>query len=347
VFILVAPPRIARGTYALAILAGSLTGIATRLATDLRRPHNNTFWLQIASTFGPEIIGLLLIAALARRRWIAFWTSLAFTTAHVLSNTVVEAMCDRSGVSGAMLLTSWSSLFILAMAGAFGAVVGLIALAAYWLKSRLLLTIVAQDGSLCWKCGYDPGSRDIAVCPECGIKRGDGRRFARLFAVTDAIKKRSRFAVGVSMLIAAAVVSVWATQPRIRRVASFYSRFRDPLGGYIETEKGTLNCAGSWLGFSSGTGPGLWISYQPDFDTQSRPAMKIRLSQKSNSGMGDAIAPLQPTVDCELDRAQAEWVIRHGLPDSLLRAFRDALPEGTPTGPARRIPAAPHVPSGQ
>jgi hypothetical protein len=337
--VLVAPARTARGTLPLAVLAGALSGVAGSLLNEAVRragwSQAGLDWFGVSATLGPNVLAIISASLCSKRRR-AFLVASLFTCFQFVALTLTDIIDDPNGIQGALILTGWDALLALV---AFSLVVGSFGLGGQWLRSGLALTILVQDGSLCWRCGYVLGAESIVICPECGTPRGKGRRMARSVRVLDAIKRGSRPALLAAAILATTVVVAKGAQPRSRSLARFYLRFGQPTGGYVDGPKGPIQCAGSWVGFRPGPGPGIWISYLPD-EAPGAPAMQLRLAALSTGSMGDAIAPI-PGITCELDRAQAQWVITHGLPDSLVGVFRrsPAAP-----GPTVHVPAASYIP---
>ena len=340
---LVVPKCHRQGIVALPILAGTLAGVVSSFDLAWARQRGNPDWLYGALLFGPAVAAIAATAVLSRTGWRAFATGAMFAVPHFLTVEVLDIVRDPNGVLAALLLKRWTALATLAACAVFTLAVGMLAVGSRWLRAQLLYACVEQDGTRCWRCGYQPGSESILVCPECGMAKGQGQRLARVFGSFDAVKRRAKPALIIVLVAAAGIIAVWVMQPRTRRLLAFYRRFDEPLGGHVDGNGISVPCGGSWQGIDGRLGLGLWISYLP-VDQPGVPAMELRLATMTSGSMGDAVNPVAPEVSCALDRAQAEWVVAHGVPQALIQSLRAAPAGGPATKGPTRIPAAEFFP---
>jgi hypothetical protein len=334
--VLVVPRFSARGTVCLPLLLGSLVGIAG----GLTRPGFATgttaeIVLVIGHLVGPDLVMATAAALLLPRRWAVFLTVLTFSSFHVFFNEFTRSLIDPTNRGAAMLVGRSPQGFLQLVFSflVFGLALATLALGLRWLARRIVLTLVEQDGGLCWRCGYRAGSDSIRACPECGIAAGQGQRFKHAFHMAGFAKRSARIALAAAALLVTMLALVWAGDAEVRRLAGFYWRFPERIGGHVP---GSVPVATAWITLDAGRG--LRVDYAPG-DHAMTPPMELRLAVKGTGAIGAYIQHVQPGALCQLNRAQAQHVIAQGIPASLIQAFRQSEQSTSQGG---LIPADPH-----
>jgi hypothetical protein len=283
------------------------------------------------------LLGFIL-SRRADRRLLTVLAGAAAGTTFSIAMTVIEVA--RRFPSGVTYLLSPTVLMVTGICAAIGAVV---CLAVRWTVRTFLLVIVEDDGSYCLRCGYQIGpaaaAPAITVCPECGAPR-DPARYQRARPIRAFDRARRAARPTVAILAAVAAIAVAVTLHRAAPVTRFLVRFdaltnyRNQVGGWITDWDSvgpstfpSCKAVGVIQRLSDGIGTSLLIYYAPDAP-HGLPPMQIVLAVESNGPLGSAISYGTPYVVCDLDAAQAEHVIRHGLPAPLIAEFLAASTRG-------------------
>lgn len=267
------------------------------------------------------------------------WIAAVFLVGFVLAMMAVSLTKSEGFGIGSNLLA-----FPLRVALAFGVywavTAGLLMLG--WVTARRLFgTPVPQTDPprFCWVCAYERG--DIDPCPECGTTaESAAARPQREAAAWRALRRWALPAIA-AVAIGFTGYSAWRiavdTIPSRRFLEAFgedqgwtstyayidqvYGADRNGLGGRF------LNSFGVTRELPDGSGRMILVSYRalvPD----GLPVMQVRICAEATLPLGwppqaqrqtDWGSP--GTIVADLDREQAEHVVRHGVPQSLIDAI--------------------------
>lgn len=225
--------------------------------------------------------------------------------------------------------------------GVYWAVVAALMMLGWFMARRIFGVPVAQTDPprLCWVCAYECGPAD--PCPECGTAHVDAA--ARPQREAAAWRAMRRVSVPLLVLLATgfAGYSAWRvavdTIPSWRFLAAFgeaqgwtstyayidqvYGADRNGLGGRF------LNSFGVTREVPDGSGRMILVSYRA-LVPEGLPVMQVRICTEATLPLGwppqaqrmtDWGSP--GTIVANLDRQQAEHVVRHGVPQSLIDAI--------------------------
>lgn len=345
-----------RGVPTLAVALGSTLGatIAFTIA-ELGNPANVHWALALGVHFAPAAVFSCVLLAVTQK-WRSVFPSVwlfAFSQLIVgdLASTILSPY-DRGASLGAYgFIGDAVQIFGVALL-----VAGLAVLSLY-LARWCIVVLVEQTGLLCWNCAYDTGSASIARCPECGASIDPTRfRYGPLASSLRWLSRCSgRILLAVMVLLLTAAGLTMNHQGTIA-ASRFADRFWFPptrpilsspermMAGTIRDPARTgpfayFTCLGAWVPIDENTGQGVAVSYLPAA-RPGVPAMQLRLMILNKRPAGDYYSESSPPVSCSLDRGPAEWVVRHGVPASLLTAMKDAArnaPPAPPSGPRTAV----------
>jgi hypothetical protein len=353
------PPR---GLLYFAASAGALCGVVSSVATMSGVfPQSWGPWPSVAVGFGPVVLFVAIVASVTQRRSLVFLSAFCFVPAEVFVGQIAQVLLWKTD--------GGASIFSLRMVEAaigsavFGAGAGLLALGLRWFVRWIVVTFEEQDGSLCWRCGYRLGSPRIQRCPECGTPAAFHRyRFGRTLAPLWWACARSRVG-SVALLVVLLSAGSWmfvanggpGTLRFVRRIGT--ERGSELTFGWMYDVEKPSPYAGRpvpavWRPFAGQRDHGLLVCYLPDDET-GLPATQIWLGIQIGPADSRGLGAATPAVLCELDRAQADWVLRHGLPDPLVAGFQEADQRQTstigsypqPGSAIQRIHAAAYIPA--
>lgn len=324
-----------RGLYAssaaIAILLGPPMGI-----NELWGSVNSAAigpWAQIAVVFLLPLVFIVIFATRCQRTRPVFLTGLVFGFSFWLSCIVAQQLAQPT-VSGATLLGGLWVGFLVA-AGSVGLITGLTALVLRWLVRFMLVIYIEQTGGLCWRCGYPTDPASQSRCSECGQSLGADPARPRFMVLMARVRRWARPTLVVLLLMFFGVAATVIAR-RGYSIHRFQSAFpaddAHRPGGFIQVagpEDKTIQLwtAGAWAPFPASTSLGLIASYLPE-DKPGLPAMQLRLTSRPAPNTFIAVSP---EVFCSLDRAQADFIIRQGLPAGLVEAMQVS---GTPANGA-------------
>ncbi|NNF64225.1 MAG: hypothetical protein HKN07_08175 [Acidimicrobiia bacterium] len=200
--------------------------------------------------------------------------------------------------------------------------------------TALVVTTQEQLGRSCPSCMYPiHETAQTYRCPECGelandllSREEDTRRFVAW------VNRWSPYALLLTGVLAAVVLAIEAT-PRFQSRTEF-QRFCEQIGGqrcsshFFESERARPPFSAS-VAIPSDPSKLLLVVYDPD-SRHDQPPMQIRLQWviQMPTGYPPAFGDGNPAILCNLDRDQAQRVLRDGIPaslhDSLIAAANDA-----------------------
>lgn len=344
----VIPPHEPRGLYAataaLALILGPLAGLAV-LRSTIPIPSSSP-WNELTTVFLIPAIFITIFATRCQRRRPVFLTALLFGFCFWLSFIVAQDLAQPTSGGAQMLSGAWVGLLL--AASIIAIITALAALALRWIIRCLLVLYIEQTGRLCPRCAYPVDVAAQPICPECGGPTAPPRPRRQFATAAHRAGRPSLIATLVILATAAAFVFARRGYP-IHRFQSRLSPHQStqPAGFIITTgpDGKTIQrtTPGAWIPFGSSPSRGVIAAYLVD-DEPGLPAMQLRLT--------DRIAPrsfaaVSPEVRCSLNRSQAEWVIKHGVPKPLLDAVEAAAagPAGNPDFIRRtEIDPAPYFP---
>jgi hypothetical protein len=379
---IIVPPFRPKGTLPLAAIVGGVVCSGLLLAAEAVRralssapssaPAAIAWWVATLAMayLGPLVLLSLALSRRADRRWLTFFAGITAGTALPISLTAIEIGRGPPCAVGDNL-----DLSVPVVIAACAAIGGVVCLIVHWLAHTFLFTVVEDNGSYCLRCGYQIGDPSvtppaITVCPECGAPRELARhQRARPIRLFDRARRAARPALAI--LAATMLIVVAGTVYRAAPIVRFLARF-GVLGGLRNQAPGPItawgasgpnyaiacDAAGAIQRFDEGWGKGVILVVRFAMDPpHGLPPMQIMLAVESMGPGERSISYGAPYVFCDLDGAQAEYVIDHGLPAPLVAEFRAASTRGwTPTpapGPAGRsqppivrIDPTPYFPAG-
>lgn len=342
----VIPPHEPRGLYAataaIALILGPLAGLAV-LRRTIPIPSSSP-WNELITIFLIPALFITAFATRCQRRRPVFLTALLFGFCFWLSFIVAQDLAQPTSGGAQMLSGVWVG-FLLA-ASIIAIITALAALALRWIVRFLLVIYIEQTGPLCPRCAYPIDPAVQPICPECGSPTSEPPRRRRI-ARAGRVAGRP-FLIATLVILATVAAFIFA-----RRGYPIY-RFQSRLSPHQSTQPAGFIVAtgpdgqsiqrtspGAWIPFDSSPSRGVIAAYLAE-DEPGLPAMQLWVT--------DLIAPRtyaasSPSIACSLNRAQAESIIRDGVPDSLLKAMEIAAtrPPGNPTR-CTEIDPTPHFP---
>lgn len=281
--------------------------------------------------FLPVALYAAIFSCVSQRRLLTFASSYAFCFAAVFVGTIryIGTAGGSSVVSPLLILVCILSLFVALVGGALGLVVNVIV-------KTIAVTVLEQNGTLCPTCGYKLVPQDVPRCPECGKNPHRTPTWWSGFPSATFVYKRSRLITIIAVMAAAGMV-VRDILVMVGPMQQFHDRFKGPEESFalvsmlsedyhqddvIWREQGHIQT------LSDDPTRALLIIYAPGA-RWSQPTMQIRLTWTTVTppGFPTSFFDGLPEIMANLDRRQAELVIEHGVPQTLI----DALLEATST----------------
>jgi hypothetical protein len=287
-------------------------------------------------SLGMFLVPLALAITLAQRcqrARLAFWAGFAYGTAFAVSGLWA---LGYSGLGAVASLGALCSIpFVLALLGSLpGAVFGMGYLAVNKVFQKIRYTVQEQDGSMCWTCGYVVGDPPLADrCSECGTPVHPPIVQASPFRRLRLAYKRSASVLSTVLGLAMVACVVLPLSLQAARVGRFT---KIPGGGTtagvpmfeLAPLNGTMQMVGAWEAMATLQ------------DVPERPQMVLAICHDPSHAIGQPVIQLQllakpsrqgppseygdPVLVCNLDQAQAQQVLDHGVPTQLVEALRDA-----------------------
>ena len=209
------------------------------------------------------------------------------------------------------------------------------------LARRLFGTSVPQTDPprFCWVCAYECGSAD--PCPECGTAHAAAAARPQREAAAWRVLRRSALPAMAAVVIGFAGYSAWRIAADTWPTQRFLAAFGEDQGwtstyAYIDQVHGAdrnglggryLNSFGVSRELPDGSGRMILVSYRA-LVPEGLPVMQVRICAEATLPLGwppqaqrqsDWGSP--GTIVADLNREQAEHVVRHGLPQSLIDAI--------------------------
>jgi hypothetical protein len=278
------------------------------------------------------VIPLLLARVTPRMRWVLL--AAIATNLGIFCASFARSMVGRVGFGADPSVPMVHSPQFIAFF-VTSAIAAAVAIAVWWLYRWLRFVPVEQreDGSLCIACGYEMGAAD--PCPECGTTRADARpRGRRLDAAWRWIQRAARPVLVVIVLFGAGYAA-WRVAVDYLPTRRFVERF--DTGGsaayaYVDSDQIHLhtplpNSIGHTINLNDGTGRMILVSFHPR-PPEGLAAMQVRVCAPATHPPGWPVDAqrmtdwgMPGTVVADLNREQAERVIREGLPRGLVEAI--------------------------
>lgn len=277
----------------------------------------------------PVALYALIFSYVSQRKLLTFASSYAFcfTAVFVGSIRFIATEVGSSTINRASLpLLCILSLFVAVVGGALGLIVRAI------VKS-IFVTVLEQDGTLCPSCGRKFFDRDVLRCPGCGESPHQTPTWWSRFPSASFVYRRSRL-ITVIILIAAASMVIRHSLAVVGPMQRFHDQYMGPEftihfvnmlsedyyeDGVSWKEQGHLQI------LADDPTKALLIIYAPGA-RWSQPTMQIRLTWTLVISPGSPATFLDglPAIITNLDRRQAQLVIEHGVPQTLIEALLDA-----------------------
>lgn len=311
--ILVIKPLRRRGAVAFALIPGCLCGLIFNVilpGSTLAMLGPGYRWpLIVALVSIPIVYGLVTASSVLLMRTAAFLGAVAWATMFV-TTTIFNELSFRDG-GAFFIVTPMKSFFLPVLIGSsvLGLIGAFVHAVLFVARRAWLFELVEDDGDHCLRCGYQIGSSAIARCPECGQLLESMRyRWKRSYGTLAWSRRWARVMLAV-LLIAAAVPAGWIITTRTVPAFPFMWRFRD--GEYLVD-----NMIYIWLDKESKRTLVLTYDWEdgPDID-----ALTAYDGHFFTVGSDSSINPGNPFITWVFSRAQADFVLKHGLPDSFLR----------------------------
>jgi hypothetical protein len=222
----------------------------------------------------------------------------------------------------------------IAISAAILAVLGWMAYSALtWLWKTFLWKPLEQTStdSLCWACGYDLVGL-ANTCPECGSKIGELPRFSPLACVwLDRLQRHSHWMAALVLVgigLWTAWVYVYERVPLNRFIAKFSSG-DNRVYAYLQPRESRVGSYAFQNGVArsintSHSAVNMVLVYLPLPDDKTAP-MQLRVCSLMPSpavALGGTSPPIAtfgfPDIRADFSAQQADWVIDHGIPQSLI-----------------------------
>lgn len=280
----------------------------------------------------PVAVYAVIFSCVSQRRLLTFASSYAFCFAAVFVGSL-RLIATAGGSSifiiispGPLVLLCILSLFVALVGGALGLIVSAIV-------ESMFVTVFEQDGTLCPSCGYKLEPRDVPRCPECGEDPHENPTWWSGFPSATFVYQRSRL-ITVIALVAAVSMVIRHSLAVVGPMQAFHDQFVGPeysfalvdmlsenhyQGGATWREQGHLQI------LSDDPTRSLLIVYAPGA-RRSQPTMQIRLTWTlvTPAGFPNSFFDGLPAIITNLDQRQAQVVIEHGVPQTLVDALLEA-----------------------
>ena len=278
--------------------------------------------------FLPVAFYAAIFSCVSQRRLLTFASSYAFCfTAMLVGSSQLITTAGGSSVIGPLLILICILSLFVALAGG---VLGLIVSA---LVKSIFVTVLEQDGTFCPNCGYKLVPRDVPRCPECGKNPHGTPTWWSGFPSATFVYQRSRLITFVALMAAVGMLARHVVVV-VGPMQHFHDRFKGPENSFalvsmlsedyhqddvIWREQGHIQI------LSDDPTRALVIIYAPGA-TWSQPTMQIRLAWTTVTppGFPTSFFDGLPAIMANLDQRQAEAVIEHGVPQTLIDALLDA-----------------------
>ncbi len=291
------------------------------------------FRLSLIGILGPLSLLAVMLSCLSQRRILVLASGYAFCFGAVFVGSIrVLAMTGGTTTVG---LSTLALLCIMSLIIAFlGSALALIVCA---IVRTVFVVVLEQDGSLCPSCGYTLMPRDVPRCSECGTdpRRPQAGR-GGVAQLIDVVYRRSRY-ITIIALIVAATMLLYQRLAVLGPMQDFRDHFMrgEPTYHFVHMisdnyhqDNVTWSAQGHLQILSDDPTRALLIIYAPGA-WPPQPTMQIRLNWTFNVPAGFPTTSVDglPAVMANLDRKQAKFVIKHGVPPTLINALLEATSE--------------------
>lgn len=324
------PAYRARGLYAatamLGLVLGPIAGLIV-LNSVLRR-LTVAPWAEIAQVFIIPIIFITVFAMRCQRPRPVVLTALLFGFTYWISFITAQNLAQRTSGGASLLAGFWLAFLVAATSIAIISAIGAVFLR--WLVRLFVVRYVEQTGELCRRCAYAVDAATQPLCPECGTPTAEPPARQRpITALLRAVRRHARLALAVVLLVEFVIAGfiIMKLGYPIHRfqsaVATEHPHYPPgSIAGLTPDGRSIIRqTAGAWVAFPGSTTQGIIAGYLPD-DEPNLPAMQLAVYSHTGPHIYFAISP---EVICSLNRAQAESVIREGIPTALLQAMEAAV----------------------
>ncbi|MCH7792863.1 MAG: hypothetical protein IID31_11370 [Planctomycetes bacterium] len=328
-------PYDGRGSAMFAVLMGCVSGVAVLAVTqsiEFASLGLRSRWLAVAAMFLiPFLFGVVTALSVIRLRTAVFLGALCWVSLSLFA-TIFESML--SGDGGASFFIVQPLKFIVFPAFVVSAILGLVGAllhaCLFMARRAFVFELIEDDGGHCVRCGYELGSPDLARCPECGESTSNRcYRWRWFFNTINWARRRARV-MAVLLAVAVAIPAGWIVATRTVPAAPFMWRFRD---GKIIGESSVY----IWLDKDAQRALVLTYDWRRMPDADALTAYDGHFF--TVGGSGSAIDPGNPWITWVFSRAQADYVLKHGLPASFLREVDEARERfGAAPGQTARVP---------
>ncbi len=282
----------------------------------------------------PFLFGLVTALSVIRLRTAVFLGALSWVSI-LLFGTIFDGLLRSDGGAIVIIEPMWFFITPALLGSAFLGLVGAILHAGLFIARRaFVFELIEDDGGHCLRCGYELGSPDLVRCPECGEATSSRcYRWRSFFNTINWLRRRARV-MAVLLAIVVAIPAGWIVATRTVPAAPFMWRFRD---GKIIGESSVY----IWLDKDAQRALVLTYDWRRMPDADALTAYDGHFFTVGSSG--SAIDPGNPWITWVFSRAQADYVLKHGLPASFLReldetrASYDANPGQTALGTRLRL----------
>jgi hypothetical protein len=317
-FTLLVPRRTSGGCIAFAALLGVVLGVCGACDTGFSIALFVAFFIAPATLLGS------ILALRCRKPFVALLCGFAMFAASTLSEMTARWTHLDPGWQSFMTLGDVVRTFgVIGLEAVFAS---LLSLAGFGL-TRLIVRVKAGDGSACWRCLYVHDNPGASVCPECGRALDESQcRLRVLHSAFDRLNRRRTWlnlAAGVILMVTAGLF-VKVNRQNPLDATPFISRF-EGLGklqaGFVYAAPTATPTAA--LGATIDPGKNalvVCVAYLPK-DVPGLPAMQLQLHKRLGGTFFEMFEMSSPRVLCNLDRAAADWILAHGLPQGMIDAF--------------------------
>ncbi len=291
------------------------------------------FRLSLIGILGPLSLLAVMISCFSQRRILVLASGYAFCFGAVFVwgiRVFAMALGTTSVDLFTLALLCIMSLFIAFMGGAFALIVCAIV-------RTMFVVVLEQDGSLCPSCGYTLMPRDVPRCSECGTdprQHQAGR--GGVAQLIDVVYRRSRY-ITIIALIVAATMLLYQRLAVLGPMQDFRDHFMrgEPTYHFVHMlsdnyhqDHVTWSAQGHLQILADDPTRALLIIYAPGA-WPPQPTMQIRVNWTLNAPAGFPTTSFDglPEIMANLDRKQAKFVIKHGVPQTLINALLEATSE--------------------
>lgn len=341
----VVPALRTRRLWAVALLAGLLYGAALSLALDKAAEWAASNWPVAGPIAVLHVLSLpwVLAGVVIGRRPVRAARLFGLAAVAILGTflaAMAAGLINRPGfgADADTPLLSWR--IVIALLVCWGAA-SLLLLLGRWIARRLFGVPFAQPDPprYCWACAYERAQAD--PCPECGTSANAAAALPQREAAAWRWAMRGAVPALVCTAIAFTGYAAWRVRADFVPTRAFLSAFSEERGwsdsyAYIDHVHGAdsrglggryLNSIGVTRVLPDGSGRMILVSYRA-LVPGGLPVMQVRICAEATLPLG--WPPLAQrmtdwgspgTIVADLNREQAEHVVRHGLPQSLVGAI--------------------------